>query len=48
MPSGDEAAHAGVMQALHDESQARQDHGLDDAHFAYLGRALAPGEHAEG
>ncbi|MFC1708321.1 MerR family transcriptional regulator [Planctomycetota bacterium] len=48
MPSGDEAAHKGVMQLLHDEPQARKDHGLDDALFSYLGRALAPAEHAEG
>jgi len=47
MPADDEAAHKGAMQALHDEPEARREHGLDDALFAYLGRALAPGEHAE-
>lgn len=46
MPADDEAAHKGILQLLHDEPTARQDHGLDDALFAYLGRALAPDEHA--
>ena len=46
MPADDEAAHKGAMQLLHDEPKARQEHGLDDALFAYLGRALAPDEHA--
>jgi DNA-binding transcriptional MerR regulator len=46
MPAEDEAAHKGAMQALHDEPKARREHGLDDALFAYLGRALAPDEHA--
>lgn len=45
MPAGDEAAHQGMMQLLHDEPQARADHGLDDELFAYLGRAMAPSEH---
>lgn len=47
MPAGDEAAHQGVMQLLHDEPQARKDHGLDDELFSYLGRAMAPSEHTE-
>jgi DNA-binding transcriptional MerR regulator len=45
MPADDEALHQSVMQLLHDEPQARKEHGLDDALFAYLGRALAPTEH---
>lgn len=47
MPADDEALHKSVMQLLHDESQARTDHGLDDALFSYLGRALAPAEHPD-
>lgn len=46
MPSDDEAAHKGVMQLLHDEPKARQDHGLDDDLFAYLGKSLSPDEHS--
>jgi len=47
MPGDDEALHQSVMQLLHDEPQARADHGLDDALFAYLGRVLAPDEHTD-
>ena len=43
----DEALHKSVMQLLHDEPEARKEHGLDDALFAYLGRALAPAEHPD-
>lgn len=46
MPADDEEMHSGMMQLLHDEPEARKDHGLDDALFAYLGRALAPAEHS--
>ncbi len=47
MPAGDEAAHQAMMKMLHDEPQARKDHGLDDALFTFLGRAMAPAEHPE-
>lgn len=47
MPAGDEAVHEAVMRLLHDEPEARREHGLDDALFAYLGRALAPDEHRD-
>lgn len=47
MPADDEGLHQSVMQLLHDEPKARQEHGLDDDLFAYLGRALAPGEHPQ-
>jgi DNA-binding transcriptional MerR regulator len=46
MPADDEALHQSVMQLLHDEPQARKEHGLDDALFAYLGQALAPADHS--
>lgn len=47
MPTDDEALHQGVMQLLHDEPEARKEHGLDDALFSYLGRAMAPAEHSD-
>ena len=46
MPADDEALHDKVMKLLHDDPRARQDHGLDDALFAFLGRALLPDDHA--
>ena len=45
MPADDGALHQSVMQLLHDEPEARKEHGLDDALFSYLGRALAPDKH---
>ena len=45
MPADDEVTHEAAMRLLHDEPQARHDHGLDDALFAYLGEVLAPTPH---
>jgi len=46
MPA-DDNVHAGVMQLLHDEPSARREHGIDDDLFAFLGKAMAPEDHAK-
>jgi DNA-binding transcriptional MerR regulator len=44
----DEAIHDGVMKAMHEEPEVLAEHGLDADLFAYIGQAMAPGEHATG
>jgi DNA-binding transcriptional MerR regulator len=44
MPA-DDNVHAGVMKLLHDEPNARREHGIDDDLFAFLGEAMAPEDH---
>ncbi len=43
----DESVHEGMMKLFHEQPQALEEHGLDAELFAYIGRSLAPAEHAE-
>ena len=47
MPPDDESAHEGIMKVLHEQPEALEEHGLDAELFAYIGRSLAPAEHAK-
>lgn len=44
----DEAIHESVMNAMHEEPEVLSEHGMDPALFAFIGKALAPGEHTTG
>jgi len=45
LPGSDGSVHEGLMKVLHEEPRALADHGLDTELFAFIGRAVASGDH---